>query len=130
MNPFEQEAADAWCRAIRESEAFQKEGSRWKTSLGLIAGEKGILLVLEGGSCRSARSLSAAETVAQADTAFSAPEEIWRALIEGRENMVGAVMGGKVQVSKGDLFALVGYAAAAKALLEAARKAADLPGSG
>ncbi|MGD9896871.1 MAG: hypothetical protein AB7T14_07365 [Candidatus Methylacidiphilaceae bacterium] len=129
MNPFEQESADAWCKAIGESEAFQREGRNWKTRLGLIAGVKGILLELEGGLCRSAKALPAAETVAQADTAFSSSEETWRSLIEGRESIVGAVMGGKVQVPKGNLLALAGYAGAAGALLEAARKAAGISGS-
>ncbi|VVM05381.1 hypothetical protein MAMC_00523 [Methylacidimicrobium cyclopophantes] len=122
MNPFEQESADAWCKAIGQSEAFRREGRNWKTRLGLIAGAKGILLDLEDGSCRSAKALSAEETLREADTAFSSSEETWRALIEGRENMVGAVMGGKVQIPKGSLLALAGYAGAASALLEAARK--------
>ncbi|VVM07332.1 SCP2 sterol-binding domain-containing protein [Methylacidimicrobium tartarophylax] len=123
MNPFEQESADAWCKAIGESETFQREGCNWKTHLGLVSGAKGILLDLEGGSCRSAKLLPAEETIRQADTAFRSSEETWRALIEGRESVVSAVMGGKVQVSKGDLFALAEYASAARSLLEAARKA-------
>ncbi len=129
MDPFEQRAADAWRKAIGESEAFQKEGEQWKIRLGLIAGEKGILLDLEGGGCRSATALSSEETVARADAVFSASEETWRALIEGRENMVGAVMGGKVQLPKGDLLSLASHAGAAKALLDAARKAGVLSGS-
>ncbi|MDD4932868.1 MAG: hypothetical protein PHO89_05305 [Methylacidiphilaceae bacterium] len=129
MDLFEQAAADAWCKAIGESEAFQKEGRSWTTRLGLVAGAKGILLELEGGRCRSAKALPAEETTRQADTVFSASEETWRALIEGREGIVGAVMGGKVQLPKGDLLSLAGYAGAAKVLLDAARKASGSLGS-
>ncbi len=126
---FEQESADAWCKAIGESEAFQKEGRNWTTRLGLIAGAKGILLELEGGSCRSAKALPAEETIGQADIVFSASEETWRALIQGREGIVGAVMGGKVQVPKGDLLSLASYVSAVKALFDAARKASASLGS-
>lgn len=130
MDPFEQQSADAWRKAIEESEDFQKEGRHWKTSLGLVAGARGILLELEKGSCRSAKALSAEETAEEADTLFSASEETWRSLIEGREDMVRAFLSGKVQVPKGDLLALAGYAGAARALLEAGRKAASGSGSG
>ena len=84
-----------------------------------IPEERAVVADLWHGECRSAAG-AGAEDIAQAPYLISATPAAWRSVLDGKTDPIVGLMGGKLKLSKGSLFALLPYAKAAKELVRSA----------
>jgi len=127
--PFlSQEWVEAFAQAINESEAYREHAATWEHGpVALVinaAPELGweetrsIWLDLHRGRCRQARIVSRAEAE-EAPFVIYGDYGQWRGLVEGKFDLLPALMRGRLKL-KGDLKVIVKYVKAAKALIAAA----------
>lgn len=121
---------DAWAQALHDrlatDDAYRKAAARWEGALVLeIAdaeradADRGVFLDLWHGECRQARP--AADT--DRDDALyviQASESVWRQVLAGEIDPLFGLMSGKMKLVRGSVAALLPYAGAAKALVNAA----------
>lgn len=117
--------ADAWCRALNESDAYRRAGAKWEGDVVLLMGAdgdapaRGVYLDLHHGACRGARLATAADLDAARYVMEGRPD-VWRELLGGRTAPLMALMSGRLRLTRGDLAALVPFAGAAGELVAAA----------
>ena len=118
IDAFSEAWAAAWGRALNASEGYRRAAARWEGSVVLRQADdgRGVFLDLWHGDCRAARLASTADGEA-AVYVLEATRADWRELMTGRLAPILALMTGKLRLAKGDLMALVPYAAAAGALI-------------
>ncbi|MFZ5804456.1 MAG: SCP2 sterol-binding domain-containing protein [Acidobacteriota bacterium] len=121
---FSQEGGEALRAAINAQERWQKEAAGWTAALGLVveqsAGSQALLVKLENGTCQEIRPVAEAE-LEQADFVLRGSESLWRGILSGQVDPVGAVFMGKLKVTKGNVMALSARTGAARLLLETAK---------
>lgn len=121
---FSEEGGEALRAAINTQERWQKEAAGWTAGLGLVmeqsAGRRALLVTLENGTCQEVRPVTEAE-LKQADFVLAGSESLWRGILSGQVDPVGAVFMGKLKVAKGNVMALSAHTGAARVLLETAR---------
>ncbi len=105
------------CKRLNESEVFQRAATKAGAFLFQID-RQSIFLRLEPGRCAEARLGGTPE---EADFVIEASPEVWEKLLGGELDVVSAFTRGQLKLKKGNLFALMPYAQAAKAIFEAFR---------
>jgi putative sterol carrier protein len=84
-----------------------------------IPEERIVIADLWHGDCRGARAASAHDLE---DTPYliKANPSTWKSVLAGKTDPIVGLMGGKLKLTKGSLFALLPYAKAAKELVQSA----------
>lgn len=121
---FSQEGGEALKAAVNAHQGWQKEAAGWSAALGLVveggAGNQALLVKLENGTCQEVKPVPEAE-LEQADFVLKGSESVWRGILSGQLDAVGAVFMGKLKVTKGNVMALSARTGAARLLLETAK---------
>ena len=98
----------------------------WEGSLALSmldptggADSRAVFVDLWHGTCRAAR-VAVADDLGGADFVLSGSTETWKRVLRGEVAPLMAIMTGRLTLTRGSLAALIPYAAAAKALVDAA----------
>ncbi len=127
---FTTEWAVLWSDRINANAAYKAAATRWEGAIGLvmtpdaemgIPAERIVVADLWHGDCRGAvvgdrSSLDAVPYLIQAAPAT------WKNVLAGRTDPIVGLMGGKLKLAKGSLFALLPYAKAAKELVASASR--------
>jgi putative sterol carrier protein len=122
---FTAEWADAWCRALNESDAYRTAGAQWEGDVVLVMTAEGdaparaVHLDLHHGQCRGGRMATAAD-YAEARYVMEAGPATWRELLGGRTAPLMALLSGRLRLTRGNLAALVPFAGAAGELVATA----------
>lgn len=125
---FTNDWAELWGTAINDNQAYRKAAAKWEGAIGLvmtadaamgIPDERIVIADLWHGDCRSAW---AAGHAALDDVPYliTATPAIWKNVLAGKTDPIVGLMGGKLKLTKGSLFALLPYAKAAKELVASA----------
>ncbi len=126
--------AAAWRDALNASAAYRAAASSWEGAVVAavraepqrgIAG-RGVFLDLWHGECRAARPATDADVQA-ARYVLTASASTWTELLGGALDPVSAVMGGRLELTKGSVMALFPHIAAAKELVAVARSLGATP---
>jgi len=129
--PFvSQEWVEAFAQAINRSESYREYAATWEHGpVALVVNaapevgweeDRGVWLDLHRGRCRQARIVSRAEAE-EAPFVIYGDYGQWRGLVEGKFDLLPALMRGRLKL-KGDLKVIVKYVKAAKALIAAAQQ--------
>lgn len=125
---FTDEWAREWSDKINANADYKKAAAKWEGAIAMIMtpddhmgipSERIVIADLWHGDCRGATS-------ATADQLDGAPYHIkaepanWKSVLAGKTDPIVGLMGGKLKLSKGSLFALLPYAKAAKELVASA----------
>jgi putative sterol carrier protein len=125
---FTADWAVLWGDAINANPDYKKAATRWEGAIGLIMttdGDMGIpeerivIADLWHGDCRKAWAATEAELEAT-PYLIKANPTIWKSVLAGKTDPIVGLMGGKLKLAKGSLFALLPYAKAAKELVGSA----------
>ena len=125
---FNDKWARAWGKKINENGAYKKAAANWEGAMVLvmsadkdfgIAEERAVIADLWHGDCRSARAATAAD-LADVPYLIKATPTNWKSVLSGKTDPIVGLMGGKLKLAKGSLFALIPYAKAAKELVSSA----------
>jgi putative sterol carrier protein len=122
---FTNDWALLWGEQINANADYKKAAERWEGAIGLVMSadpdmgvteQRTVIADLWHGDCRGA---VAADEEALEDTPFviTATPRIWGAVLGGETDPIVGLVGGKLKLSKGGLFALLPYAKAAKELV-------------
>jgi len=120
--------AAAWGREINASDAYRVAGLKWESGFVLVMQPDPVLGVkepravfvdLSRGECRTARAATE-EDLGGAPYVLRASPAVWRQVLSGDLEPVGAVMTGLLDLGRGSLVGLAPYVGAAKELLNAA----------
>src|SRR5450755_1078263 len=117
----------AWQRELNASAAYRDAAAQWEWPLILSitaedpqAGDEGpdrsAYLDLWHGSCREARPAAASDEQS-ARFIISGSIAVWRQVLDGRLEVVSAIMLRRLSLDKGSVASLLGYIGAAKALV-------------
>ncbi len=128
MDVFSDAWAAAWAREINGSDAYRVAALHWESAFVLVmrpdaaAGfrePRAVYVDLADGGCRAGRSATD-EDLLNAPYVLHASPAVWRQVLGGDLEPVGAVMTGLLDLSKGSLVGLAPWVGAAKELLSAA----------
>ncbi len=125
---FTHDWALLWGDEINGNGEYKKAAARWEGAIALhmtpdpamgIPTDRVVVADLWHGDCRGA----VATTVADMDDApyvIRATPAAWKSVLTGKTDPIVGLMGGKLKLAKGGLFALLPYAKAAKELVASA----------
>jgi len=125
---FSPEWVQAYAGKIRASEVYKKAAASWEWPLVLVMSKDpslglpedvGVYLDLMHGDCREAR-VATPDDIERAPYVLTADAYTWKQITDGKLDPIGAMMRGKVKVTRGSLVTLARYVAAAKALVDCA----------
>ena len=122
---FSSEWALAWKLAIDAHAGYRVAAATWEGSLALSmpdpsgAAGRAVFVDLWHGTCRAAR-VALPDDLGGADFVLSGSTETWKRVLRGEVAPLMAIMTGRLTLTRGSLAALIPYAAAAKALVDAA----------
>lgn len=120
--------AAGWAKEINGSDAFRVAALKWESGFVLVmdgdpaiglAEPRAVFVQLSGGECRAGRSATEVD-LASAPYVLRASPAVWRHVLGGDLEPVGAVMTGLMDLSRGNLVSLAPWLGAAKELLRAA----------
>jgi putative sterol carrier protein len=120
--------AQQWNDSINDNEDYKKAASKWEGAIAMqmmpdadmgIPDERVVIADLWHGDCRSARAASAAD-LEDAPYVIRATPPAWKSVLSGKTDPIVGLMGGKLKLAKGSLFALLPFAKAAKELVRSA----------
>ena len=125
---FTSDWALLWNDAINANANYKKAATKWEGAIGLmmtvdgdmgIPSERIVIADLWHGDCRGATAATAADLE---DTPYliKANPTVWKNVLAGKTDPIVGLMGGKLKLAKGSLFALLPYAKAAKELVNSA----------
>ena len=125
---FTEQWARQWSDAINANPEYKKAATKWEGAIGMIMtvdgdmgipSERMVIADLWHGDCRKAWAAGEAEL---ADTPYliKASPATWKSVLAGKTDPIVGLMGGKLKLAKGSLFALLPYAKAAKELVNSA----------
>jgi putative sterol carrier protein len=125
---FTADWADAWSDAINDNADYKKAAAKWEGAIGLVmtpdAGmgidtTRVVVADLWHGDSRGAE---AGDEGLLEDVPFviTASPQIWKSVLSKKTDPIVGLMGGKLKLTKGGLFALLPYAKAAKELVGSA----------
>jgi putative sterol carrier protein len=120
--------AQLWNDSINANVDYKKAAAKWEGAIGMvmtpdpdmgIPEERIVIADLWHGDCRNAKAAGAGELE---DTPYliKAEPAAWRSVLSGKTDPIVGLMGGKLNLAKGSLFALLPYAKAAKELVRSA----------
>jgi putative sterol carrier protein len=113
---------NAWQRELNASAAYRDAAAQWEWPLILCScGEDGsqkvcAYLDLWRGECRAARP-ALPQDDEQARFIISGSFAVWKQVLDGRLEVVSAIMLRRLNLDKGSVSSLLGYIGAAKALV-------------
>ena len=122
--------AEAWRAALNASETYRRAAASWEGAVALvmhadraagIAERRAVFVDLWRGTCRASR-VATRDDLAAAAFVFEAGAAAWRELLAARLSPVMALMSGQLALTRGSLFTLMPYAAAADALMATAAR--------
>ena len=119
---FGAEWLHAWQRELNANAAYRDAAAQWEWPLVLCAtGEHGdakscAYLDLWHGACREARP-ARTEDEETARFVISGSFAVWKQVLDGRLEVVSAIMLRRITLEKGSVASLLGYIGAAKALV-------------
>ena len=125
---FTDDWAKSWSDAINANAAYKQAAAKWEGAIGMVMtpdGDMGIpsdrvvVADLWHGDCRKAYATNAAE-LDEVPYLIRATPENWKSVLSGKTDPIVGLMGGKLKLAKGSLFALLPYAKAAKELVNSA----------
>lgn len=125
---FTHEWASLWADSINANASYKQAAATWEGAIGMIMtadsamgipAERIVIADLWHGDCRGARAATAAE-LEETPYLISAEPAAWRSVLDGKTDPIVGLMGGKLRLAKGGLFALLPYARAAKELVRSA----------
>jgi putative sterol carrier protein len=125
---FTEQWAIKWNDAINANAEYKKAATKWEGAIGMImtvdgdmgiSAERIVIADLWHGDCRKAWAATEAE-LADAPYHIKASPTTWKSVLAGRTDPIVGLMGGKLKLAKGSLFALLPYAKAAKELVNSA----------
>ena len=125
---FTDDWARLWRDSINANQEDKKADSKGEGAIALvmtpdadmgIPQERIVIADLWHGDCRSAKAADAGELE---DTPYliKAEPAAWKSVLAGKTDPIVGLMGGKLKLAKGSLFALLPYAKAAKELVRSA----------
>lgn len=125
---FTEDWARLWSDAINTNQEYRKAAAKWEGAIGLVMttdaamgvpDERIVVADLWHGESRGA---AACDRSALDSTPYliQASPENWKNVLAGKTDPIVGLMGGKLKLAKGSLFALLPYAKAAKELVQSA----------
>lgn len=125
---FTDDWAQLWNDCINANENYKKAATKWEGAIAMvmtpnpemgIPEERAVIADLWHGDCRGAK---VAGTTDLEDTPYliKAEPAVWKSVLAGKTDPIVGLMGGKLKLAKGSLFALLPYAKAAKELVKSA----------
>ena len=128
--------AAGWAKEINASDAYRVAGLRWESGFVLVMDsdpaiglpeQRAVFVQLAGGECKAGRAATG-EDLETAPYVLRASPAVWRQVLGGDLEPVGAVMTGLMDLARGNLIGLAPWVGAAKELLSAAcRVECDFP---
>ena len=117
-----------WNDSINANQNYKKAAEKWEGAIAMvmtpdpamgIPEERIVIADLWHGDCRNAKAAAAADLE---DTPYliKAEPAAWKSVLAGKTDPIVGLMGGKLKLAKGSLFALLPYAKAAKELVRSA----------
>jgi putative sterol carrier protein len=125
---FTEDWARQWSDEINDNAEYKKAAAKWEGAIAMIMtpdGDMGIpeerivVADLWHGDCRSA-SAATADDIAEVPFIIKASPPAWKKVLAGKLDPIVGLMGGKLKLARGGLFALLPYAKAAKELVRSA----------
>lgn len=125
---FTENWAALWSNSINANEDYKKAAAKWEGAIGLvmtpdpamgIEDERIVIADLWHGDCRGAK-VASADKLEDTPYLISAEPAAWKSVLAGKTDPIVGLMGGKLKLAKGGLFALLPYAKAAKELVRSA----------
>jgi putative sterol carrier protein len=125
---FTDDWARAWNDAINANADYKRAATKWEGAIAMVMSPDGdmgipeervVIADLWHGDCRSARAATAAN-LADVPYLIKATPTNWKSVLSGKTDPIVGLMGGKLKLAKGSLFALLPYAKAAKELVNSA----------
>jgi len=125
---FTEDWAQAWHDKINANDAYKQAATRWEGAIAMVMtpdGDMGIpqermvIADLWHGDCRGAKVATATE-LEDVPYLIRATPTNWKSVLAGKTDPIVGLMGGKLKLAKGSLFALLPYAKAAKELVASA----------
>ena len=120
--------AQEWHEAINDNANYKKAAAKWEGAIGMvmttdaemgIPEERVVVADLWHGDSRGAKAITS-EDLDDVPYVIKANPETWKKVLAGRLDPIVGLMGGKLKLAKGGLFALLPYAKAAKELVASA----------
>jgi len=120
--------AQKWNDSINDNENYKKAATKWEGAIAMqmmpdagmgIPEERIVIADLWHGDCRGARAASPAD-LEEAPYLIKAKPSAWKSVLSGKTDPIVGLMGGKLKLAKGSLFALLPFAKAAKELVQSA----------
>jgi putative sterol carrier protein len=125
---FTDDWAQLWSDSINANENYKKAATKWEGAIAMvmtpdadmgIPEERMVIADLWHGDCRNAKAADVAE-LEDAPYLIKAEPVAWKSVLAGKTDPIVGLMGGKLKLAKGSLFALLPYAKAAKELVRSA----------
>jgi len=125
---FTEEWAQLWHEEINANEAYKKAAAKWEGAIGMvmttnpsmgISETRVVVADLWHGDSRSAWATDEA-ALDDVPYVIKATPETWKRVLAGKLDPIVGLMGKKLKLAKGGLFALLPYAKAAKELVNSA----------
>jgi putative sterol carrier protein len=125
---FTEDWAEAWSDKINGNADYKKAAEKWEGAIAMVMtpdGDMGIpedrivVADLWHGDCRGAKVVSAGD-LDEVPYLIKATPANWKNVLAGKTDPIVGLMGGKLKLAKGSLFALLPYAKAAKELVNSA----------
>lgn len=128
LKPFSQEWADSLREILNADAAFQESTKSWRWQVALVLAPSpevglpdggAVQLDLDRGSCNAAESKS--PDAVTSDYVLRGDWPTWKGIVQG-DDAITAVTTGRLKPAKGNLFSLMTHVAAARALVDCARR--------
>lgn len=125
MEVFTEEWCAACCERLNARESYREAAAGWEGTVVLVMtadpaqgvdAERAVWIDPHHGVCRGARPATGADRASAAYELQSDPGG-WKRLLSGDADPVSALMTGKLRLTRGNLFALAKYAAAAREMV-------------
>jgi len=125
---FTDDWARLWNDAINENAEYKKAARKWEGAIGMvmtsdpdmgITEERVVVADLWHGDSRGAEATTS-EALDEVPYVIKANPAAWKRVLSGKLDPIVGLMGGKLKLAKGGLFALLPYAKAAKELVASA----------
>ncbi|MDX2436302.1 MAG: Fis family transcriptional regulator [Acidobacteriota bacterium] len=125
---FTEDWASLWNDSINANSDYKKAATKWEGAIAMlmtadpamgISEDRVVIADLWHGDCRGAKTAEAAD-LENAPYLITAEAVAWKSVLAGKTDPIVGLMGGKLKLAKGSLFALLPYAKAAKELVRSA----------
>ena len=125
---FTKDWAASWSDQINANAAYKQAAAKWEGAIAMVMtpdGDMGIpderivVADLWHGDCRGAH-VAGADQLDDVPYLIKATPANWKSVLSGKTDPIVGLMGGKLKLAKGSLFALLPYAKAAKELVNSA----------